>query len=365
MRYIIPNVPPREATIAAREAVIPEEVPEETEETESLKNGGVLKFRYGGSNEQKPVSAKSYGAKSYESTKNASNLLDGKIIQSQGDTAELVAVLADLGSLATAMAGITPAAAGLGAAGSTARFTADMQRGEKGAGGRYLLDLGMDAATLIPGLGILAKLGKVKRYAPFLLRVAAGAGVGSAVYNSINQLANGRLTLRDIDIIVNGLSGAAGLRRMGLKNGVAKTTKIEEVEIKGKTPVRNQSDITVKGKDGTADVILTKDDLANVTNENDLMKALQAKTKTNGVELTSAQVKEKFDFETAKGQLVPEGKAPNKITLTEAELKGAKSQEDLEKVFLRKAKEADSSITDLASAKAKYDFDAVLEKGSR
>ena len=365
MRYIIPNVPPREATIAAREAVIPEKVPEETEETESLKNGGVLKFRYGGSNEQKPVSAKSYGAKSYESTKNASNLLDGKIIQSQGDTAELVAVLADLGSLATAMAGITPAAAGLGAAGSTARFTADMQRGEKGAGGRYLLDLGMDAATLIPGLGILAKLGKVKRYAPFLLRVAAGAGVGSAVYNSINQLANGRLTLRDIDIIVNGLSGAAGLRRMGLKNGVAKTTKIEEVEIKGKTPVRNQSDITVKGKDGTADVILTKDDLANVTNENDLMKALQAKTKTNGVELTSAQVKEKFDFETAKGQLVPEGKAPNKITLTEAELKGAKSQEDLEKIFLRKAKEADSSITDLASAKAKYDFDAVLEKGSR
>lgn len=173
MKYVIPNVPPREATMAARETAIPEEVPEETEETESLKNGGVLKFRYGGSNEQKAVSATYTGADTYESTKNSANLLNGEFFTTRADRIEFAAMLADIASLGTAMGGATPIAAGLGVAGSTARFAADKQRGEKGAGGRYLLDLGMDAATAIPGLGWLAKLKKVQQYAPYLMRLAA------------------------------------------------------------------------------------------------------------------------------------------------------------------------------------------------
>ena len=366
MKYVIPNVPPREATMAARETAIPEEVPEETEETESLKNGGVLKFRYGGSNEQKAVSATYTGADTYESTKNSANLLNGEFFTTRADRIEFAAMLADIASLGTAMGGATPIAAGLGVAGSTARFAADKQRGEKGAGGRYLLDLGMDAATAIPGLGWLAKLKKVQQYAPYLMRLAAAWGMGSAVVNSIKQLESGRFTWRDADIIANGFSGYLGLKQMGLKNGVKKVSKVGNVEIQGKTPVRNQEAITVKGKtDATPEVVLAKEDLVNVKTKEDLITALQTKTKSGETTLEPNKIRELYNIDEAAGKLVPESPTPSKITLTEAELKGAKSQEDLEKVFLRKAKEADSSITDLASAKAKYDFDTVLKKGSR
>lgn len=197
MKYVIPNVPPREATMAARETAIPEEVPEETEETEeteSLKNGGVLKFRYGGSNEQKAVSATYTGADTYKSTRNAGNLLRGEWFDSEADKADFTAAMADLISLGTAFAGMTPAAAITGAIGSTARLSANLQREARNPLGNYLLDLGMDVGTLIPGLGLLAKSAKLRRLAPILLKGAAALGAGSAVYNSIGELSRGRFT---------------------------------------------------------------------------------------------------------------------------------------------------------------------------
>jgi len=69
-----------------------------------------------------------------------------------------------LGSLLTAfIPGANLASVGTGAAGSTARFYADRQRGTKGAGLSYLLNLGMDATMAIPILGGMNKLAKVPK----------------------------------------------------------------------------------------------------------------------------------------------------------------------------------------------------------
>ena len=75
------------------------------------------------------------------------------------------------------------------------RFAADKERGTKGAGLNYLVNLGMDAATMLPLLSPEVKGVKVvkaiKNALPTIIKAASVYGLGSAVVNSAKKIANG------------------------------------------------------------------------------------------------------------------------------------------------------------------------------
>ena len=378
MRFLISNVPYINKNNGKVEDE-PVETSTETpsEETPAMKHGGILKFEYGGSNAQHGITESATNVNSYNQAGNARKLNASYIRDlfkgtlSDEETADTVAAFADLAALAGAFTPLSTPTALLGATGSVARYQANRERNTKGAGWQLAGDLGMDALGAIPILNIFTRSAKAAKAVSFLMKLAATYGMSSGTINAIEKLGSGNFTMRDLDAVFNSFAGAAAFRRLGGLGKTAKTTsKIENVEIQGKKPVRNQEAITVEGKtDATPNVNLTKEDLANVKTEDDLIALLQQKTKSGETVLTSDKIKELYKIDEATGKLVPEPATPEKITLTEAELKNAKNQADLEEAFLKKAKEVDpelARISDkaeaLTAAKAKYDLDAVLTK---
>lgn len=152
---------------------------------------------------------------------------------SGADWAEVGALVADIGALgATFIPGVgNIASAGIGAAGSTAAFAADITRdGFQGSDlGGYALNLLLDAGTLIPGIGSAAKVSKIgkmiKKAAPLLIKAASAAGIADATVNTIKKIANGEsFTINDVRKIVNGLSAGVALHKTGVLTP-GKTTK--------------------------------------------------------------------------------------------------------------------------------------------
>lgn len=199
------------------------------------KNGGILKDQKGGiAGGAKTATGVTEKRVSTTNTnpKNAAGVseIEGKN-WTDADTADLGALLADIGSLGLAFVpGANIGSAATGAVGSTARLYADLNRGTKGAGWNYLLNLGMDAATLLPVLGGGAKGLKivkgVKAALPTIIKAASVYGLGAGVVDTAKKIASGqKFTVRDVDMLVNTLTAGVGLGKSGGFGKGTKTTK--------------------------------------------------------------------------------------------------------------------------------------------
>lgn len=198
------------------------------------RRGGVLKYqtggKAGGSKVATGVTEKQVSVKN-TNPKNSYTIGSGIENWTKADSLEVGALLGDLGSLAAAFVpGANIASAATGAAASTARFAADRQRNTKGAGLNYLLNLGMDAATLLPiiggGANSLKIIKNVKKALPTIIKAASVYGLGSAVVNSANKIANNEdWTLRDVSTVLNALTAGVGLSKQGGLGRSTKTTK--------------------------------------------------------------------------------------------------------------------------------------------
>ena len=157
----------------------------------------------------------------------------------QADTADLVALGADLASAGIILAdptNIAGAASGVGA--SLARFRADTLRHRvnpnagKGAGWNLALNLGMDAVSLIPVLGDVTKTvqttNAIRRSLPTILKLIAVAGMGDAAITSAKKIASGeKWTVRDLSIVANAVTSGIALSRMG---GFGRKTTTENIK---------------------------------------------------------------------------------------------------------------------------------------
>jgi len=218
---------------------------------------------------------------------NAATIGDSKN-WTDADTKDVVALLGDLGSLGLAFVpGANVGSATVGAASSTARFLADKERGTKGAGLNYLANLGMDAATLLPLIGGASKTAKtvkaVKNALPLIIKAASVYGLGSAVVNSANKIANGEnWTVRDVSMVVNALTAGVGLSKQG---GLGKSkVKVKELE-----------PVTLKSKDGNISLTLNSEELKQIKDPDALLDAMFNKAKSSNTNLTKEQFGKQFD----------------------------------------------------------------------
>lgn len=205
------------------------------------------------------------------------------------DTATAVALASDIGSLGLSFVpGANVLAAGAGAVGSTATFTADVKRDgfQMKDLGSYGLNLLMDAGTLIPFVGGAAKLGKagklITKAAPTLIKAASIYGLGDAFVNTVKKISSGEsFTLDDVRRIVNGISGGVTLSKTGLlpavtkdksKPNIFKSNKTGEPDIKvdvdaiKKAPKQDQlielqSQITANYRKANKNTKLSDDDI--------------------------------------------------------------------------------------------------------
>lgn len=170
---------------------------------------------------------------------------------SAADKADLTALALDVAGLAsTAAFGVgnaVGAATGLGSTISTA--IANYKRDDDWSWsdtGNLILNLGMDAATLIPGLGTMAKGAKVtkaiKIAAPILHKAFTALGLVTSL-TALGKVMSGKeLTINDWRLLANGLNAVTGIGRnvagkklYTQKAGAGKLSKPLEVNVNGKT----------------------------------------------------------------------------------------------------------------------------------
>lgn len=170
---------------------------------------------------------------------------------SAADKADLTALALDVAGLAsTAALGVgnaVGAATGLGSTISTA--IADYKRDDDWSWsdtGNLILNLGMDAATLIPGLGTIAKGAKVtkaiKIAAPILRKAFTALGLGTSLTALGKVMSGEELTINDWRLLANGLNAVTGIGRnvagkklYTQKAGAGELSKPLEVNVNGKT----------------------------------------------------------------------------------------------------------------------------------
>ena len=170
---------------------------------------------------------------------------------SAADKADLTALALDVAGLAsTAAFGVgnaVGAATGLGSTISTA--IADYKRDDDWSWsdtGNLILNLGMDAATLIPGLGTMAKGAKVtkaiKTAAPILRKAFTALGLGASLTALGKVMSGEELTINDWRLLANGLNAVTGIGRnvagkklYTQKAGAGELSKPLEVNVNGKT----------------------------------------------------------------------------------------------------------------------------------
>lgn len=169
---------------------------------------------------------------------------------SAADKADLTALALDVAGLAsTAAFGVgnaVGAATGLGSTISTA--IADYKRDDDWSWsdtGNLILNLGMDAATLIPGLGTVAKGAKVtkaiKTAAPILRKAFTALGLGTSLTALGKVMSGEELTINDWRLLANGLNAVTGIGRnvagkklYTQKAGAGELSKPLEVNVNGK-----------------------------------------------------------------------------------------------------------------------------------
>lgn len=147
---------------------------------------------------------------------------------SSADKAELAALVADAASLgATFIPGVgNVASAGVGAVGSLTGFGADIARDglDWGDVGNLALNLGLDAATLLPVVGTGAKAAKMakalkksKAVGNAIKLATRGVSLGSAASGLVtawNNIQDGKWTIKDVRTVLNGVRGFTNLKRI-------------------------------------------------------------------------------------------------------------------------------------------------------
>ena len=136
------------------------------------------------------------------------------------DKMQLASIVMDLGSLGLTMVpgvgGIAAAAAGVG--GTAAQFSADVKRDglDWGDAGSALVGLGLDVATLLPGVGSAAKLSKIgksiAKIAPVIKGVLLSVGAIDGV-KGLNNILRGDYSIDDFRSVANGLAAGVGIGR--------------------------------------------------------------------------------------------------------------------------------------------------------
>ena len=253
------------------------------------------------------------------------------------DTAELLATVGDLSSLALSLVpGAHLGAAGVGGAASTAQFVTDIKRdGFQGKDAlNYAVNLGFDALSGLTGAG--GKTAKIMKNFPTMAKVLqkaikAGAivGVGDAVYNTIDKIAKGEsFTLSDVRRIANGVAGGITLGKTGLFN-----------QTKGKRVKTDPS--IIKGKKAEVPEIKLDTKKIEAASKADQLIELQSqvtagyRAKNKNTKLTDDQILELYDIPTKKTtdfkwkvwkssrEVVPNLKSKStRSTLSETELDG-------------------------------------------
>lgn len=218
------------------------------------------------------------------------------------DTAELLATVGDLSSLALSLVpGAHIGAAGVGGAASTAQFVTDIKRdGFQGKDAlNYAVNLGFDALSGFTGAG--GKTAKIMKNFPTMAKVLqkaikAGAivGVGDAVYNTIDKIAKGEsFTLSDVRRIANGVAGGITLGKTGLLN-----------QTKGKRVKTDPS--VIKGKKAETPEIKLDTKKIEAASKADQLIELQSqvtagyRAKNKNTQLTDDQILELYDIPTKK-----------------------------------------------------------------
>lgn len=205
---------------------------------------------------------------------------------SAADKADLTSLALDItGLISTAAVGVgnaVGATTGLGSTISTA--IADYKRDNDWSWrdtGNLLLNLGMDAATLVPGLGSIAKSAKVvkkiKNIAPILRTIFTTVGLGSSASAVMKAASGEEMSINDWRLIVNGLNAVTGV---GRKAAGKKLYTKKGGELNDANP------LTVKTKDGKSyEVIFKNNEVENFNNlskENKLLK-IKDKLKSSGL----------------------------------------------------------------------------------
>lgn len=213
---------------------------------------------------------------------------------SAADKADLTALALDVAGLAsTAALGVgnaVGAVTGLGSTISTA--IADYKRDDDWSWsdtGNLILNLGMDAATLIPGLGTMAKGAKVtkaiKAVAPILRKAFTVMGLGSSAV-ALGKVVSGKeLTINDWRLLANGLNAVTGIgRNVAGKKLYTQKAGAEELS----KPLK----VTVNGK--TENVLFKNNEVEgfNKMSTEDKITAVRTKLKERNKNLTDEDLKD-------------------------------------------------------------------------
>lgn len=213
---------------------------------------------------------------------------------SAADKADLTALALDVAGLAsTAALGVgnaVGAATGLGSTISTA--IADYKRDNDWSWsdtGNLILNLGMDAATLIPGLGTMAKGAKVtkaiKAAAPILRKAFTVMGLGSSAAALSKVVSGEELTINDWRLLANGLNAVTGIgRNVAGKKLYTQKAGAEELS----KPLK----VTVNGK--TENVLFKNNEVEgfNKMSTEDKITAVRTKLKEQNKNLTDEDLKD-------------------------------------------------------------------------
>lgn len=159
------------------------------------------------------------------------------------DKMQLASILMDLSSLGlTAVpvyGNIVGAVAGIG--GTAAQFSADVKRDglDGGDAASAAIGLGLDIATLLPGVGSAAKLSKLSKnlakIAPIIKGVLLASGSVDGV-KGLNNILRGDYSIDDFRSVANGIMAGVGIgRKVGEINASKMKTPAEVESVKPKT----------------------------------------------------------------------------------------------------------------------------------
>lgn len=281
-----------------------------------MKDGGKIgKYVIGGimSATNKPVQRIQANARDMKSALMSSNYdLSGL------DKAELTGLGLDLASFATSLTGAgSVVSGGLGLAGTLTQLGTDIYRdgADLGDAGRFGMNLALDAASFIPGVGVASSAGKFAKTLKNLSKTAlkgiqmgmVGTGASKAAL-LLYDVATTDKSLMDLTIdeqrtLVNGLQAIVGGSRMaGQRMATKKGENVNLIQTKqGPKSLTDQQASTINS--ATDKVAAAKKILGNnielITGKNTQFKAT-----INPLKMFSRPLKEKVDITTSSGNRV-------------------------------------------------------------
>lgn len=179
---------------------------------------------------------------------------------STADKASLVGLSADLTGLGLSMTGVGSVAAGVtGAVGTTANLVSDITRDgiDMGDIGNAALGYGLDAVTLIPGLGLAGKTGKILGTLRKSQQVLNAGMMAAGAYNAAKSLSKinepSKMTIDDWRNITMGVQGLiSGKRNIDVALST-KNVKANTIKANGETIKLNDADLTNINKATTSE----------------------------------------------------------------------------------------------------------------